>query len=176
MPRSLLLILVATLCFAMSTTAGDTAVGRTNSVPPARSVVKSAAEKSGVEKNVPMEKEAGAEKAAAPARPEGAALEAEIQELKELLLEQKQELEAQRAMLNEQQKKMRALEREVTERTPAAGAAAQAAVPSPGPEPAVASQAEIQQYTAKVDELAKKVEGGLKNLGGFKFSGDFRFR
>src|SRR5712692_976717 len=112
MPRSLLLILVATLCFAMSATAGDTAAGRTNGAPPPRSVAKPAAEKPGVEKNVPKEKEAGAEKAVAPARPEGAALEAEIQQLKELLLEQKQELEAQRALLSEQQKKMQALEKQ----------------------------------------------------------------
>ena len=174
MPRSLLSILVATLCFAMSATAGDTAAGRTNSAPPVRSVAKPAAEKSGVEKNVPKEKEAGTEKTAAPARPEGAALEAEIQQLKELLLEQKQELEAQRALLNEQQKKMQALEREIAERTPAA--AAPAAIQLPGAEPAVASQAGIQEYTAKVDELEKKVDRGFKNLGGFKFSGDFRFR
>lgn len=42
--------------------------------------------------------------------------------------------------------------------------------------PAPPSQAEIQQYTHKVDELATRVDSALKNLGGFKISGDFRFR
>jgi hypothetical protein len=41
---------------------------------------------------------------------------------------------------------------------------------------APASQTEIQQYTHKVDELATRVDSALKNLGGFKLSGDFRFR
>jgi hypothetical protein len=42
--------------------------------------------------------------------------------------------------------------------------------------PAPSSQAEIQQYTHKVDELATRVDSALKNLAGFKLSGDFRFR
>lgn len=42
--------------------------------------------------------------------------------------------------------------------------------------PVPATQAEIQQYTSKVDELGKKMDGALKNLAGFKFSGDFRYR
>lgn len=41
---------------------------------------------------------------------------------------------------------------------------------------APATQEQIQQYTAKVEDLGKKMDGALKNLGGFKFSGDLRFR
>src|SRR5262245_43284777 len=39
----------------------------------------------------------------------------------------------------------------------------------------VASQ-EAQRYSEKVEELGKKVDSATANLGGFKFSGDFRFR
>jgi hypothetical protein len=34
----------------------------------------------------------------------------------------------------------------------------------------------MQQYTRKVADLAGKMDGALKNLAGFEFSGDFRFR
>lgn len=54
----------------------------------------------------------------------------------------------------------------------AASLPASLAVASPAP----ASQAEIQQYTRKVDDLAGKMDSALKNLAGFKFGGDFRFR
>ncbi len=33
-----------------------------------------------------------------------------------------------------------------------------------------------RQNAARIDELAKKTETGLKNLGGFQFTGDFRYR
>jgi hypothetical protein len=35
---------------------------------------------------------------------------------------------------------------------------------------------DLQNYTTKVDELGKKLDSATTNLGGFKFSGDFRFR
>ncbi len=38
------------------------------------------------------------------------------------------------------------------------------------------TRSEVQEYTTKVEELGKKMDGALKNLGGFKFSGDFRYR
>lgn len=44
------------------------------------------------------------------------------------------------------------------------------------PASAPVTQAEMQQYTDKVDQLGKSLDGALKNLGGFKFSGDLRFR
>lgn len=107
---------------------------------------------------------------------EAPAVEQELHELRQLILEQSKELEAQRGLLRQQQEKMEAMEKQLQGANRERGAALAAVVASPGPESAAASQAEIQQYTAKVDELGKKVEGGLKNLGGFKFSGDFRFR
>ncbi len=48
------------------------------------------------------------------------------------------------------------------------------ATPAPGAAPVTRS--EMQDYTVKVEELGKKMDGALKNLGGFKFGGDFRFR
>jgi hypothetical protein len=38
------------------------------------------------------------------------------------------------------------------------------------------TQNEFQGYTAKVDQLGKSLDGALKGLAGFKFSGDFRLR
>ncbi len=187
MPRSLLSILVATLCFAMFATAGDTAAGRANSVPPARSVVKPAAEKSGVEKNIPKEKEAGAEKTAAPARPEGASLEAEIQQLKELLLEQKQELEAQRALLREQQQKIVEMEQRLVQQASASSSAAQEQEQKEdlkiveGQLEAVADNTkELVQKVGKlekdVSDQKKSADSKFRALGNFTFSGDLRLR
>ncbi len=38
------------------------------------------------------------------------------------------------------------------------------------------TQAELQSYSTRVDDLGKKTETVLKNLGGFQFGGDFRLR
>src|SRR5262249_47666324 len=38
------------------------------------------------------------------------------------------------------------------------------------------TEEEFQQFTTKVDQLGKQVETTTSGLGGFKFSGDFRFR
>lgn len=61
------------------------------------------------------------------------------------------------------------------------GSAATAAPPhvlsvpaSPGAAPI--TQSEMQQYMQRVDALSKTLDGVTKNLGGIKFSGDFRFR
>ena len=58
------------------------------------------------------------------------------------------------------------------------GKVATTAVPSTlnnSGEPGV-GQDQFQDYTAKVDTLSKSVEDAMKNLAGFKFSGDFRLR
>src|SRR2546425_683818 len=44
------------------------------------------------------------------------------------------------------------------------------------PEPAPMTQAEVHQYTEKVEQLSRSLDGVMKNLGGIKLSGDFRFR
>ena len=38
------------------------------------------------------------------------------------------------------------------------------------------TQEELGQYTAKVEQLDKKLDTTTSNLGGFKLSGDFRYR
>ncbi len=47
---------------------------------------------------------------------------------------------------------------------------------TPQPEPAPVTQAEVHQYTEKVEQLSKSLDEVMKNLGGIKLSGDFRFR
>ncbi len=51
-----------------------------------------------------------------------------------------------------------------------------AATPPAGAALAPVTRSEIQEYTTKVDDLDRKLDGAVKNLGGFKFGGDFRFR
>lgn len=114
-----------------------------------------------------------------PAKAEPAAGERELllemQQLRQILMEQGRELEAQRALLHEQQQKMLALQRQV-EQSP--NSASGNAVPA-----AAAGAQEVKelgQKVAKVEgDLAsakKSTEGKLKNLGNFSFSGDFRGR
>jgi Putative porin len=55
----------------------------------------------------------------------------------------------------------------------AAGASEPAAVAMPAAAPA---SAQVEGYTQKVDALGKRLDGISKGLGGFKFSGDLRFR
>ena len=47
---------------------------------------------------------------------------------------------------------------------------------SGSPASAAASQEQIETYTRKVDALGKSLDSVSKNLGGFKLSGDLRFR
>lgn len=105
------------------------------------------------------------------------AVELELQHLKDLILEQSRELEAQRAAVRDQQQKIEALTEQLVEvrvgrETPAAAPAL--ASNSPGSVEAVAqSQSELNN---KVDKLQKDVEGKLKGFGPFRFSGDLRLR
>jgi uncharacterized coiled-coil protein SlyX len=60
---------------------------------------------------------------------------------------------------------------------PAAAASAPASLSVPAsPGAAPASAAQVEQYQQKVDALSKTLDGLSKGLGGFKFSGDLRFR
>ena len=73
-------------------------------------------------------------------RPDSPAVEAELQQLRELLQAQTQELEAQRAALKEQQQKMEALEQKLRAAQPATdalGAPAAAALTAGSPTPSV---------------------------------------
>lgn len=59
---------------------------------------------------------------------------------------------------------------------PSAPAAAPAALLVPSPGAAPATRAELQDTEKKLSELDKKMEGAIKSLAGFRFSGDIRFR
>jgi hypothetical protein len=120
----------------------------------------------------------------------------EIQLLKQQFAAQQQQIEQLRAALEEQRQMLeRALQPSQASSAQAAnlgqvagiapvipvgsaGAIAQPATawsPTPGPADPV-TQEQMHQYTTKVDDLSKKMDGALKNLAGFKFSGDLRFR
>ncbi|HEY3129266.1 MAG TPA: putative porin [Acidobacteriota bacterium] len=103
----------------------------------------------------------------------GAALEARLQELNEIVQAQSRELEAQRRKIEVLESQVNAASRDVAGTTDTVRPSAGEAAPSPA---SPVTHAEVQEYTAKVDSLSKKVDGALNNLGGFKFSGDFRFR
>lgn len=136
----------------------------------------------------------GAEKPAAKAAPAAGEKDkpdvlAELQQLRQLLLDQRRELEAQRALLREQQQKMEALERRVAEENAARAEAAAAAEVAKaedvrlleGQLEAVAdSQKELGDRVAgtQKDLAATKssTEGKLRGLGNFTFSGDLRLR
>ncbi len=118
----------------------------------------------------------------------------ELELLREQLALQQKQIEQLRIVLEDQkhllEKALQSTQKSSVE-TPSLGqvASIQPVIPvgfavsdaGPKPPPAVSTppattQEEIQRYTAKVDDLNKKMTGALKNLGGFKFSGDLRLR
>ncbi len=117
--------------------------------------------------------------AAAAASP---ALEAELEQLKELLQTQAEQLEAQRAALQEQQKRITTMEEELKVSRAARAAAtssADALAPSISfPEPASVVTSAIPQDEKKMQEAAMKKdwEDRIKQIGPFSFSGDLRLR
>jgi len=132
----------------------------------------------------------GAETAKKPERgkseTEPSAVEIELQQLKDRILEQSKELEAQRALLREQQQRMQVMERQLSNARPGGADAAPEASPA---EPsglaarvyAVADAQEdlgqkVGQIEKELTETKKSVEGKLKGFGPFRFSGDLRLR
>jgi len=124
---------------------------------------------------------AGSEKAAE--QPAAAGYGAEIEQLREMLLEQSRAIEAQQKLMREQQDKLNTL----TEELRAARAGAVAVQPgtmaetSAGTPAAAAPQgADLEARVAKVEKDVaankKSAEDGIKALGPFKFSGDLRLR
>jgi len=124
---------------------------------------------------------------------EPSAVEVELQQVKELLLQQAREMEAQRALLRQQQEKMEEMERRIQE---GAAANSHGATQEPddqqngrpgelkvleGQLEAVADATNaLNQKVAKVekDVTANKTaaEGKLRALGNFSFGGDLRLR
>ncbi len=99
---------------------------------------------------------------------------AEIQQMRQLLESQARELEAQRALIQEQQAKIEKLEERPEIATGAEPPASEAASAR------MAAVDELEQkmksLEADLNSTKKSTEGKLKNLGNFSFSGDLRLR
>ena len=116
------------LTFAVSPAmAGTSENGEKSSTPPAKA-----------ESSAPAAKATGTAKAEAAPKPETSGMELELEQLRDLLQQQNQELQAQRAALREQQQKMQALEDQLNKANAAREnlAASPANVVNPGPSPA----------------------------------------
>lgn len=138
----------------------------------------------------PAEKTAGAEKSRKmdATKDAAAGVELELHELRELMLQQARELEAQGAALKEQQLKTAALEEELrharTEERPSATPPERSGGGQQGLETQVAALADAtKEIGAKVGKLEKEtaeakrgVDLRLKGIGPFSFSGDVRVR
>ena len=111
---------------------------------------------------------------------EGSPGELELQQLREMMLEQARELEAQRTAMREQQQKLEALAAELREAR-SRGAVASSTGNAPVPVEALGqSQEELNNKIGKLEkelsDTKKSVEGRLKSFGPFSFSGDLRVR
>lgn len=147
----------------------------------------SAADKSAAsEKEKPASAKASAS-AAAPAKekensPAGANYAAEIEQLRQMVLEQSRQLEAQRDRMREQQSKLDALTEELrSARSTSAAATAPASAGEgvPGAVAAVAPaqpQGDVGARVEKVEKSLSAAEGKIKGIGPFTFSGDLRLR
>ena len=115
------------------------------------------------------------------------ALEVEMGELREVLAAQSRQLQAQSEQLKQQQQAMELL----AERLRALGARSDTSAPVPGTALAViptadstpttglfpvAAGATAPQAAQTQDEIGRRIEEGLRRIGPFAFSGDFRFR
>jgi hypothetical protein len=111
----------------------------------------------------------------------------ELQALRQLIEDQKRELEAQRALLKQQQDRMNSMER-VLETKPAEVAPSTASTEEQNGRPATEEQLDavadaLKSATERVGKVEKDVsanktqaDGKLRQLGNFTFSGDFRGR
>ena len=171
------------LLAAQSAQAGTTAA---KAQPVASKTAKSPA--TGLARKTAVEKKLEPEKKAAPS-----SIEADLQQLKELLLQQAREMEAQRALLRQQQGKMEEMERRLQEQSTASvRSAAQEAENQqnarPGDLQVLQGQLEavadatntLSQKVARVEkdtaDNKKSADGKLRALGNFSFSGDLRVR
>src|SRR6266849_94982 len=133
------------------------------------------------EKNAPASKP-GEPAKADPAASPSPGLEAELQQLRDLLQAQTQELEAQRATLRQQQEKMDALETELRESHAGANSAAAPVAPADAKkiDAVVQNQEQLGEKVGKIEtDLAntkKSLEAGIKKIGPFNYSGDLRLR
>ena len=135
-----------------------------------------------------------AKKAEPAAKNQPSSVELELQQVKDLLLQQAREMEAQRGLLRQQQEKMEEMERRLQEQ---ATALAQNAAQEPDEQQNGGRPSDVQllegqleavadatnslnQKVAKVEkdvaDNKKSADGKLRALGNFTFSGDVRLR
>ena len=124
---------------------------------------------------------APAAKTDAPAKPESSATESEVNELRSLVQQQSQELEAQRAALAEQQKKMQALEEKLSgngSAQPGAEVGTAVAAPAlavspmataPGANPAITPPASAGSAPATLAAAAKDPQAGGEEASPLQF-------
>ncbi len=134
-------------------------------------------------RNAPAGSNTAKSEATPPASEESAAVRLELQQLKELILDQARELEAQRAAMREQQQKLEALTAElrttrsmssVAASVPAAAGSAEH--PSVSLEAVAASQQELGTKVGQIEKDIAEAKGRIKGFGPFGFSGDLRVR
>lgn len=114
-------------------------------------------------------------------KPASANYSAEIEQLREMVLEQSKQLEAQQQLMRDQQEKLSALTEELrTAHTGSASMGEVAGSSAAGSTPAPQADAELTARVEKVEkEVAtnkKNLEGQIKAIGPFSFSGDLRLR
>ena len=114
----------------------------------------------------------------------------ELRQLKQLVLDQSHELEAQREMLREQQHKMKELERHLEQSSAAASAGGAGAEEVARAEEVRLLEGQLEAVADSQKELGDRVaatqkdlaatkssaEGKFRQLGNFRFSGDLRMR
>jgi hypothetical protein len=120
---------------------------------------------------------AAAEKPKETARSESAVIESEIQDLRSLVEEQRQELNAQKLKIKALEEKLFTRSAEPVSSPVAASTATSAATPSGATIPAVTVPANPSPAQAQdIGKRLENVENRLKSFGPFSFSGDFRLR
>ncbi len=164
MQRNWIAFVVLAVVSAILATAGNGAA------KPKRAAAGPAKAAEGPRPGVRRERVAGEAEKARPR--EDSTVESRLAELQEMLEAQARELKAQRQRIEE-------LERHLSARSQESGGMTEANIPTAAaetPAPGSPTRAEMQETSDKLDALNKKLEGALLSLGGFKFSGDFRFR
>lgn len=106
---------------------------------------------------------------------------AALQDLRQKLADQSRELEAQRALIQQQQAKLEALEARGGNTPPAGGTGTAEPASLGGRVDQIAAAQEdlgqkVKSVEADLDKTKKSVEGKMKGFGPFSFSGDLRAR
>ncbi len=115
-----------------------------------------------------------------PGKPAATPLGAEIEQLRQMILEQAQQMETQQQLMREQQEKLNALTEEL--RAARYDTSAEPAVASAQPSGTLAASAaapaegELNARVEKLEKSVKETGDKVKGIGPFTFSGDLRTR